>query len=147
MTSSLELAARVSGGHVSRGIVQVLSAGKLPPARVRWIGPGYRFRLESPYQLRHVDIDVEIVVPEGFEFNAASVPRLAWLAISPLDLGVVAPLIHDWLYRTGGGGVITRRQADRLFIRHMKAEGVGWIRRNAAYLAVRVGGRSSWGRS
>lgn len=115
----------------------------LPEAVVRWLGPGFRFRLEAPFAI--AERGVEIRIPAGFIFDGASVPRLFWLGISPTELGVVAPLVHDWLYRTGGQyGALSRGDADSIFLDHMKAEGVSGWRRWAAYTAVRAFGRGSW---
>lgn len=120
-----------------------VAGDELPEVVVRWMGPGYRFELVREYRI--VERGVCIEIPEGFVFDAASVPRIVWSAISPTELGVVAPLVHDWLYRTGGQyGALSRSQADQIFLDHMKAEGVSAWRRWAAYAAVRIGGGGSW---
>ena len=103
---------------------------------------------------------LQLRVPDGFTHDFASVPRVLWTLISPLDLGL-ASIFHDWLYRNGGR-VTTRRwttatggwedveepwtrvQADELFARLMREQGVPRWRRRAAYLAVRVAGRNHW---
>ena len=103
-----------------------------------------------------------LVVPEGFEHDFASVPRLLWALVAPLDLGI-ASLFHDWLYRragraetlrwTGAQGALwepvrepwTRRDADRLFARLMREQGVARWRRRLAYLGVRWFAGSVWG--
>lgn len=127
-------------------------ASQLPPPVVTFIGPGNVWRLEQPYPYQ--DSDHTITVPEGFRFDLASVPRIFWGLISPFDLSVVAPLLHDYLYKNGGNppGAIeppmayTRAQADELFRRVMEVEGVATWRRNSAYLAVRAFGRWAWRR-
>lgn len=115
----------------------------LPRAYVRWLGPGYVFQATRPYRI--IEDGQEVQIPAGFRFDAASVPRLVWPIISPTELGVVAPLVHDWLYRTGGQqGRFSRRAADRIFKRHMRAEGVADWKVQAAYAAVRLFGWRSW---
>ena len=93
--------------------------------------------------------DLTIIIKEGFEFDLASVPRPFWWAISPFDLSITAPLIHDFLYLHRGkppqGTVIlyrtfTRLEADRLFDRIMKQENVAAWRRAIAYRALRLFG-------
>ena len=101
-----------------------------------------------------------LVVPRGFDHDFASVPRLVWSFISPIDLGV-ASIFHDWLYRHGGrvetlawrrGGAgwtsadtpWTRRDADRLFARIMREQGVPRWRRRMAYRSVRLLGGGAW---
>lgn len=140
---AIELTQQIKVGAVDRGAERVVRSDDLPPAVVQWIGPGYRFELMEQYLL--VVEQGVLLIPAGFTFDAGSVPRPAWFAISPLDLGVVAVLVHDWLYRTGGqDGLLSRGEADGLFLEQMKAEGVSWWRRRLAYLAVRVAGAGSW---
>lgn len=103
-----------------------------------WEHEGQRFRVRAP-----------------FDFDLASVPRVVWPVIGPHELGIISPLLHDWLYRCGGVAppdfgwltpdrTYTRGEADRLFLSTMKREGVPWLRRNVAYAAVRAFGRGSW---
>lgn len=97
---------------------------------------------------------VRFVVPAGFITDLASSPRVAWVVEAPFDLGLVAPIVHDWLYRHGGAiltpsgksvpGVFTRRQADQALYKLAAAEGVWWWRRAAAYRAVRWFGAKNW---
>lgn len=114
------------------------------PERRAWV-------LEEEYA--YPDGEVTLKVPPGFEFDLASVPRFAWPLIAPFELSIVAPLLHDFLYRHGGrppaGTVIpprsyTRKEADRLFRAAMKLERVAAWRIFLAYRAVRWFGRSSW---
>lgn len=103
-----------------------------------------------------------LVVPRGFQHDFASVPRLLWGLIAPIDLGL-ASIFHDWLYRNGGRVTTflwegdparwsshtdrwSREQADRLFARIMREQGVPKWRRRCAYLAVRFAGRRFWKR-
>lgn len=105
------------------------------------------------HDFRTMDGDHELYIPAPFDFDLASVPRPLWSLLASHELGILAPLVHDWLYRSGGNpthGAISpprtysRRDADRLFLTHMAASGVGWLRRNTAYTAVRLFGGSSW---
>ena len=41
----------------------------------------------------------EIVIPEGFVFDGASVPRLLWGLLSPTGLLLIGGLVHDFGYR------------------------------------------------
>lgn len=101
-----------------------------------------------------------LVVPAGFTHDFASVPRLLWVLISPLDLGL-ASIFHDWLYATGGREPTlrwdpgtgtweelhrawTRVQVDELFARMMREQGVPKWRRRSAYLTVRLVGGRHW---
>lgn len=41
-------------------------------------------------------------MPERFRFDLASLPREAWPLIAPFELSIAAPLLRDYLYRSGG---------------------------------------------
>lgn len=114
----------------------------LPTARVYWLGGGYRFELAETYWLAIDDWAIE--VPASFFFNAASVPRLAWAAISPLDLGIISVLVHDWTYAGRPVKGMSRGDSDKLFRKLMKMEGVSWWKRHVAYAAVRAFGGDRW---
>lgn len=114
----------------------------LPNPRIEWLG-GQQFWLMEEFRIQV--LGRTLVLPEGFVCDGASVPRPFWGGISPLDCGEVAPLVHDWLYRTGGDyGRFTREEADKVFLQHMAAAGVPWWRRYPAYLAVRAAGGKAW---
>lgn len=110
------------------------------------------WRLEEPY--RYDAGEYSLHLPEGFEFDLASVPRAFWPLISPLDLSIVAPLLHDFLYGCAGRppyGTVApwvkmfeRAEADQLFREVMKREGVPAWRRSLAYAAVRTFGAGAW---
>ena len=129
-----------------------IAGSPLPPPLISYLGGG-RWRLEATYRYRAGT--TVITVPAGFEFDLASVPRLLWTLIAPFELSIVAPLLHDFLYRNGGSlpaGAIeprrtfTRAQADRLFLDLMGVENVPAWRRVPAYLAVRLFGGHAWRR-
>lgn len=82
-----------------------------------------------------------IVVFAGFRFDLASIPRVLWWLVAPFELSIAAPLVHDHGYRHAWA---SRREIDRLFRVVMRLEGVGWVRRWAAWLAVRGFGWLAW---
>lgn len=94
------------------------------------------------------------IIPEGFEFDLASVPRLFWWFIAPFELSIAAPLVHDYYYRNGGNPEpnsnedenpeLTRAQVDLVFRELMKGEGVSRFRRLIAFYGVRMFGGLSW---
>jgi len=109
--------------------------------------------------------DRKLVVPKGFVFDLASVPRIFWTptGISPDRLRWTAPLIHDFLYEYQGrlpaGSYFmktykkvweedktqwTRKNADRIFCRLMREDGISRFNRRMAYRAVRLGGYIAW---
>ncbi len=129
-----------------------IAASSLPHAVVTYLVDEQCWRLEQTY--RYQDGASLITVPEGFKFDLASVPRFIWGLISPFDLSIVAPLVHDFLYFHKGdppAGAVdpprtyTRKASDVLFKRIMKQEGVWRWRWQLAYAAVRLFGGGKWG--
>lgn len=102
----------------------------------------------------------EIVIPKGFRFDGASIPRPFWAFLSPVGLLLVPGLIHDYAYRhdqlwqlNESGEVVPFREKagkdfwDALFLAVGKDVNgfflVDWI----AWLGVRIGGRGAWNRN
>ncbi len=128
-----------------------VEASSLPAPVVTYIGPGNRWRLEEAYEYQ--DGAHAITVPAGFIFDLASIPRVFWWLISPFELSIAAPLLHDFLYANEGDPpegsidpprIYTRKEADLLFRTIMEIEGVPSWRRSTAYWAVRSFGWIGW---
>ena len=94
---------------------------------------------------------IEFRIPQNFEFDLASIPRIIWPLIGSFELSLVAPLIHDYIYQFRGEPehhrfaalspfkpVLTRAEADRIFYDLMIAEKVTPWKAKAAYSAVRL---------
>jgi hypothetical protein len=79
-----------------------------------------------------------IVVPQGFQTDFASVPRIPLAYLLAGGTADASAVVHDWLYRYGK---CTKRQADEVFLEAMAAEGVPWWRARLMYRAVRMFGR------
>ena len=84
-----------------------------------------------------------IIVPVGFWTDGASIPRALWAVVgSPLKGAYRdAAVIHDYCYYSG---VFTKGESDKIFLQGMEDLGVGYIRRQAMYRAVQIGGWYSW---
>ncbi len=41
----------------------------------------------------------KIMIPQGFEFDGVSIPRIFWSILSPVGLLMIPSLIHDYAYR------------------------------------------------
>ena len=85
----------------------------------------------------------EVCVKNGFEFDGCSIPRALWrLCGEPFEAPrVSAALAHDWLY---AAHVCDRETADGIFREICKMVGVGAIRRNVEYWALRMFGGVAW---
>lgn len=138
---------------VKRGDAGVVAAaaGELPPVPVTYDTARRSWVLVSEYDYEYEGH--RIIVPAGYSFDLASVPRPLWWLIAPNELSIVAPLFHDYLYEYKGNppaGSIkpartyTRREVDDLFLHLMEREGVAPWRRYAAYSAVRAAGYLYW---
>ena len=136
------------------------------------LGEG-RWRLENDYRYFIGGSEFNAVtVPKGFITDGASVPQILWSLLPPEGEYFRAAIIHDRLYRpvcvdghvpltiaeserlvaegvpmghlARPGSPVTRKQADDIFMLAMVDSGVGWWRRWAVYLGVRVGGWACW---
>ncbi len=79
------------------------------------------------------------IVPQGYESDGASIPRIAWPLIGHPFMGkfMRAATVHDWLCEqseTYG----QRAVADGVFVELLRRDGVKWWRRALMYLAVRA---------
>lgn len=92
------------------------------------------------------------IIPAGFEFDGASVPKFLAAWLSPTGVLLMGGLIHDYAYkyatlkRKGKGtmGTLTQKQADVIF-RDINIEQNGMHLLNyLAYWALRIGGFVAW---
>jgi hypothetical protein len=85
-----------------------------------------------------------VTLPAGFVTDFASIPRFFWRIMHPTHkhIGKIA-VVHDLYYRIGTIDV-SRDRADVALRSGMKALGANRVRRNAAYWAVRAGGRRAF---
>lgn len=82
-------------------------------------------------------------IPQGFMFDGASIPKFAWSIIGSPFTGKYynAGLMHDYFYRTG---IVTKKEADELFYVKMRQDGVGYIKANLMFAAVKMFGGFSY---
>jgi hypothetical protein len=106
-----------------------------------------RWRLIAPLVYRHDTIPAtmhhQVVVPEGFETDFASVPRLPLAYLLAGNTGHRAAVIHDYLYATQP---VSRSMADGIFRRALSDDGEPWWRAQIMYAAVRLFGGPAWSR-
>jgi hypothetical protein len=93
------------------------------------------------------------VVPKGFVFDGASVPKFLASWLSPVGVLLIGGLVHDYIYKytvlvkkgkKEVTEVMNQKQADQLF-RDINIEQNGFhFLNNLAYWALRIGGFVAW---
>lgn len=99
-----------------------------------------KWKLMAPFKYISAELKQEIVVPQDFITDFASVPRLPLAFLLAGDTAHKAAVIHDYLYRCSD---VKRGVADSVFLEAMEVSGVPWWRRWTMYSAVRSFGWSS----
>jgi len=98
------------------------------------------FVTDCPIYFHREALKLAIVVPEGFRFDGASIPRIFWCVpgFAPMGKHLWAALLHDFLcvLSRNNPAAMDRELADAIFASLLKHTGVvGW-RRVAMDLAV-----------
>lgn len=93
------------------------------------------------------------IIPQGFRFDGASIPKFLHTWLSPTGVLLMGGLVHDYAYKYAtllkSGqketmGKITQKQADQIF-RDINIEQNGFHFLNyLAYYALRLGGWVAW---
>lgn len=104
--------------------------------------------------------NIHIVIPAGFIFNGASVPRVFTAIYAPTGYLFLAALVHDYCYEYGylreifieGSRTVKvkigQRQADLMFRRISRIEYPNHkIKTEVAYRALRAFGWVAWNKS
>ena len=89
-----------------------------------------------------------ITVTMGFKSDLASIPKIVWGLLSPLDKGMLyTAILHDYLYSKEGISKygLSRKEVDKLFLAHMLQRGLPSCKAYAAYWAVRLKGAEHYG--
>ena len=135
----------------------------MKPIRIATKGKGF-FRMLLMWLLgvRHWEIakDFEyelngekFVIPAGFKFDGASIPKFLHTFLSPVGVLLMGGLVHDYAYKyetllkknkKDTMGVITQKRADEIF-RDINIEINGFFLMNyLAYYSLRLGGFMAW---
>jgi len=96
---------------------------------------------------------IDYIIPKGFVFDGASVPKFFRSWLSPMGVLLIGGLIHDFLYgyqvmllkgKKQCSSVMTQKESDKLF-RDINIEVNGFRAINyLAYYALRLGGVIAW---
>lgn len=100
-----------------------------------------RWRLLRPLVYYSHRLQRSIAVPEGFETDFASVPRLPFVYWLAGGKATKAAVVHDYLYRKSG---VSRADADAIFAEAMQASGQPGWRRGLMWAGLRIGGWTAY---
>jgi len=97
--------------------------------------------------------DKDYVIPKGFQFDGASIPKFLHTFFSPVGVLLMGGLIHDYAYKyqtllmknkKETLGVISQKRADEIF-RDININVNGFYVMNyLAYYSLRLGGFVAW---
>ena len=96
---------------------------------------------------------VEYIIPKGFQFDGASIPKFLRTFFSPVGVLLMGGLVHDYMYkyaclkRTDKKGsllLVDQKRADQIF-RDINIEVNGFYFMNyLSYWSLRLGGWVAW---
>ncbi len=115
------------------------------PLDIRIVGK-WRFELLAPFEYHLGNYPTKynsdiITVPEGFITDLASIPRVFWSILSPIDEYVKAAVLHDWLYHTG---LYSKTRTELIFKEAMQVLNTPKWKINSVYSAVYLFGHYRW---
>ena len=95
----------------------------------------------------------DYVIPKGFTFDGASIPKFLRTFFSPVGVLLIGGLVHDYMYKythckpvsaKGALLVVDQKKADQIF-RDINIEVNGFYFMNyLAYWSLRIGGFVAW---
>ena len=118
-----------------------------------WIATSRKWELTSDW---HYTIDkVDFVVPKGFVFDGASVPKFFRSWLSPMGVLLMGGLVHDYGYKyqtllykgkKSANGMQTQKWMDETFRDINIAVNGFYVLNYLAYYGLRLGGFLAWGK-
>ncbi len=92
-------------------------------------------------------VERELIVPAGFVFDGASIPRVAWTLMPSKSDTAEEGCLHDWAFRVGPHLGLGFAAANWLLWEALTHSGDGWAwQRTAMWAAVSSGGALAWNR-
>lgn len=108
---------------------------------VEVLADGERYRLLLDLLYKSSKYREDILVPEGYVTDFASVPRVFWTFFPPSSDYTKAAVVHDYLCdkaKLSEHNIIERRKADDIFLEAMEVLGVSWWKRYIIWSSVRL---------
>lgn len=107
------------------------------------------YLLKETFYISRPKWDLELTVPSGIIFDGASIPRICWTTTgSPFLPAFIGPaLVHDTIYIKGCDNLrkYTKKEADDVFHKLLRENGVGRYTAWKMHKAVRLFGKGIWG--
>ena len=118
---------------------------------IMWLLSTRNWKLTKDWKYRYNGI--EYIIPAGFQFDGASIPKFLRTFFSPVGVLLVGGLVHDYMYkyacmkRTVSKDslmLVDQKKADEIF-RDINIEVNGFYLMNyLAYWSLRIGGFIAW---
>ena len=118
---------------------------------IMWLLSTRNWKLTKDWKYRYNGI--EYIIPAGFQFDGASIPKFLRTFFSPVGVLLVGGLVHDYMYkyacmkRTVSKDslmLVDQKKADEIF-RDINIEVNGFYFMNyLAYWSLRIGGFVAW---
>lgn len=101
-------------------------------------------RLTAPFAYYSPILCRLITIPEGFECDRESIPRIPFVYMFLGNTSAEAGVIHDYLYRKDSEPIVSRSIADDIYYEASCLDGNFRIQAWLKWAGVRVGGFSSY---
>lgn len=118
---------------------------------VMWLLSTRNWKLLTDF--RYTMHGIDYVIPEGFTFDGASIPKFLRSFFSPVGVLLIGGLVHDFMYKyaalkpaakKGSLLLVDQKKADQIF-RDINIEVNGFYFMNyLAYWSLRLGGWLAW---
>jgi len=118
---------------------------------VMWLLSTRNWKLLTDF--RYTMLGIDYVIPEGFTFDGASIPKFLRSFFSPVGVLLIGGLVHDFMYKyaalkpaakKGSLLLVDQKKADQIF-RDINIEVNGFYFMNyLAYWSLRLGGWLAW---
>lgn len=86
----------------------------------------------------------ELLIPAGYCYDMATVPKWLWSVVRPFNDGLLATLIHDYLYVHKEKHMLSRAESDREYLKWLTVTNNNQFDNTIRYLVVRAFGWLWW---
>jgi len=122
---------------------------------INWLSSTRKWVVKKDYYIKHpFKHDTQILIPKGFIFNGASIPKVFWIFYNPVGILFIPSLPHDYVYQyhkillLQDGDIINtpcdRKEIDLIFRAIAIEINRLHIASGLAYYILRLFGRVAW---